>query len=110
LPFTQDVNQVSRFLADVRPLNNGNQDSAEDMVGGLLKARDLSWSAATRVLILIADAPCHGRQYHSLDDVFPTGDPSGITPESLLLEFKRNKVLSIYHSHFIIAPVNHCVV
>uniref|UniRef100_A0A1X7UR18 Alpha-type protein kinase domain-containing protein n=1 Tax=Amphimedon queenslandica TaxID=400682 RepID=A0A1X7UR18_AMPQE len=37
----------------------------------------------------IADAPCHGTQYHSGDDTYPNGDPAGITHESMMAEVVR---------------------
>jgi hypothetical protein len=105
LPFTQDLQSVSLFVAKLKAFDNDNKDEAEDMVGGLLKVRNLSWSANTRILIVIADAPCHGRRYHNVDDSFPGGDPSGITPEDILLELRRNKVCNILLLHVCLVNV-----
>ena len=41
------------------------------------------------MLIHIADAPCHGRQYHDIDDTYPSGDPGGISHESMMKEVVR---------------------
>lgn len=35
-------------------------------------------------MIHIADAPCHGKQYHSVDDDYPNGDPNGISHKSMM--------------------------
>jgi hypothetical protein len=56
-------------------------------LGGLCKAYELGWSAATRVMLIITDAPCHGTKYHTLkreEDVYPDGDPSGLSPEEMV--------------------------
>lgn len=39
----------------------------------------------------IADAPCHGTQYHThtVSDDYPNGDPAGITHESMMAEVVR---------------------
>lgn len=47
----------------------------------LQKVLDLNWHASTRVLVHLADYPCHGRQYHDYTsvehDAHMDGDPSG---------------------------------
>ena len=40
---------------------DGGGDVPEDCLGGLNAAANLSWQAPTRFLVLIADAPAHGR-------------------------------------------------
>ena len=43
----------------------------------------LDWEAlgsnTTRLLKHIADAPCHGTHYHTVDDSYPDGDPHGLS-------------------------------
>ena len=43
------------------------------------------------MLIHIADAPCHGTQYHSVvhKDSYPSGDPAKISHESMMAEVVR---------------------
>ena len=57
------------------------RDDAEDVCGGFEKALNQSWSSSsTKVAIIVADAPCHGRMYHNSDetsDRYPGGDPNG---------------------------------
>ena len=43
------------------------------MAGGIQKANGLSWSSPTRIAFLIADAPCHGLEFHDFDDTYPHG-------------------------------------
>ncbi len=45
--------------ASSSPLGGG--DIPEDVLGGLNAAANLSWQAPTRFLVLIGDAPAHGR-------------------------------------------------
>ena len=47
------------------------------------------YTFSIQVLIHIADAPCHGRQYHDIDDTYPSGDPAGIYHESMMKEVVR---------------------
>ncbi len=58
----------------------GGGDAPEDVFGGLEKALALSWSTTPRskVIFHMADAPCHGRDFHTLGgDSYPGGDPQG---------------------------------
>ena len=45
-----------------------------------------------QVLIHIADSPCHGKQYHDIDDTYPNGDPAGISHEMMMKEVERFNV------------------
>jgi len=53
----------------------GGNDAPEDMAGGIQKANGLSWNNPTRIAFLIADAPCHGSEFHRLADSYPGGTP-----------------------------------
>jgi hypothetical protein len=90
----EDRLAVMRFTNSVQEFKNmvGNQvakgggDDAEDVLGGLHVVRGLDWSSETRILYHIADAPCHGRDFHRSDcsDDFPEGDPNGLKPDDIL--------------------------
>ena len=47
------------------------------MGAGLQNTLNYEWKGNTRFAILIADAPCHGEQYHGIKkfDSMPKGDP-----------------------------------
>ncbi|PRP80235.1 hypothetical protein PROFUN_12174 [Planoprotostelium fungivorum] len=62
----------------------GGGDGPEDVCGGFDQALHLDWQSSTRLIIHIADAPCHGRQYHNFKDDYPEGDPTGLSLETLL--------------------------
>uniref|UniRef100_A0AC35FT87 Alpha-type protein kinase domain-containing protein n=1 Tax=Panagrolaimus sp. PS1159 TaxID=55785 RepID=A0AC35FT87_9BILA len=70
-------NTLSNFCGTL--IAEGGGDSPEDVFGGIQEALNLKWQEefGTKVIFHIADAPCHGRQYHNLDDEFPKGDPNG---------------------------------
>lgn len=91
----QQITQFRSFVEKVRAFGGG--DGPEDIVGGFQKALDLSWVSSSRIVMHIADAPCHGKRYHNMHDDYPSGDPSGIEPENLLSKFVDNRV----HYHFI---------
>ena len=65
LDFTDSVDTFKRFCDPI--IADGGGDIPEDVFGGLEKAGELGWTTdgSTRVLFHIADAPCHGREYHS---------------------------------------------
>jgi len=62
----------------------GGGDEPEDIAGGFFQALKLSWKSSTKLVIHIADAPCHGKQYHDSMDNHSNGDPEGRIPEDLL--------------------------
>lgn len=66
---------------------NGGGDTAEDIMGGLKCVFEkLSWrQTAVKVLIHIADAPCHGSMYHDgVNDSYTGGDKYGITHDQMM--------------------------
>lgn len=86
-----DFTDASTVLRAIRNVHaDGGDDFAEDVAGGLLQIRNLSWRPNdVNMIIHIADAPAHGRQFHSarLSDRFPRGDPNGIDPRDLISYF-----------------------
>jgi hypothetical protein len=78
-----NLQEFENVVGSVKAFGGG--DGPEDVAGGLDICTKLPWRASTRLLIHIADAPCHGSKYHKLlDDSYPQGDPSGLVPEELL--------------------------
>lgn len=64
---------------------NCSQESST-AVWVLQEVLNLSWKASTKLLIHFGDAPAHGRQYHNgrISDLYPDGDPNGVTLDSAL--------------------------
>ena len=89
LPFTKNVDDFVKFVG--KQSATGGGDPPEDVFGGLDAVLGLDWEADTRVLIHIADFPCHGERFHpsnSLDspDHALDGDEkdkNGLSAESL---------------------------
>jgi len=85
--------QVERFLQDIYA--DGGDDEAEDVAGGLDRVCGLTWGPSdVRMIFLIADAPAHGRIYHTprVSDRFPDGDPDGKDPRDSLRHLAQQEV------------------
>lgn len=73
LPFTPKIETAKTFLTKLRA--DGGGDTPEDVNGAFQKALfDLKWESSVRLLTHVADAPCHGKEFHSCDDSFPKGN------------------------------------
>jgi len=92
LDFTSDISEFVEFVSKIRA--GGGDDGPEDVFGGLHCAlNSLTWSqTTTKVLIHYADFPCHGREYHDMKDLYPDGDPKGITCDDLMTKLTQLKM------------------
>ena len=90
LDFTEDIKRVHKEISRLNPSEGG--DTPEAVADALNDARTkMSWGAdAYKVLLLVGDAPPHGRKYNRLeDDYFPDGCPKGLDPIHELEEIKN---------------------
>jgi hypothetical protein len=71
---------------------SGGGDGPEDVCGAFRQAFRLNWQSKARFIILILDAPCHGKDFHSWSDSHPDGDPGGDDPREQLKKFKKDGV------------------
>jgi len=56
-------------VKSVQALYCSGNDEPEDLLGGLDQALHLEWRSFTRLIVLIADAPCHGgKEFHDLEE------------------------------------------
>ena len=65
------VDNVDTFVDFINTLSaDGGGDAPEDVAGGLDKALKFAWDtqADARLLVLVADAPGHGKEFSSHDD------------------------------------------
>ena len=88
--FDNKVKRVHKLISSLRPSEGG--DTPEAVADGLHDAREkLSWETdAYKVVLLVGDAPPHGRNYNSIgDDYFPDGCPLGYDPIHEVQEFRR---------------------
>lgn len=86
----QDFTDVATLLERIRDVHaEGGDDCAEDVAGGLLQIKHLTWNDGdVKILVHITDAPPHGLQFHArnVSDRFPAGDPEGINPLTLITQ------------------------
>jgi hypothetical protein len=88
--FTEKIKAVYKEISALNPSEGG--DIPEAVADGLYDARTkLSWQKESyKVLLLVGDAPPHGRAYNALaDDYFPDGCPDGHDPRSEVQSLKR---------------------
>jgi hypothetical protein len=84
-PLTPDIASVRAVVAGVSA--DGGNDAPEDVAGGLAEAAKEVYTADVKSLILVADAPCHGKAFHHLSDRYPDGDPGGLDPLAQIRDF-----------------------
>lgn len=88
IPLSEDVTSVQRELMPVSA--SGGGDFPEDVAGGLRQTLDFfAWSGDVKVVLMVADAPAHGREYCSGGDDYPEGDPTGLDPKALVGDMAR---------------------
>jgi hypothetical protein len=88
--FTDKIKSVYKEISALNPSEGG--DIPEAVADGLYDARTkLSWQKESyKVLLLVGDAPPHGRAYNTLaDDYFPDGCPDGHDPRSEVQALKK---------------------
>ena len=84
--FTENITEFNNFLSKLDC--SGGGDEPEDVVGALGQALNMNWESNAKYAVLVADAPCHGKDYHNISyDKFPDGDPTGIKLEDLVKQF-----------------------
>jgi hypothetical protein len=73
LDFVTSIDSFKEFLAGLNA--TGGDDTPEDMANAIRETNKLSWANPSKVTFIIADAPCHGSEFHSCDDSYPHGTP-----------------------------------
>jgi len=89
--FTDRVKRVQKLIADLQPSEGG--DTPEAVADGLFDARTkLSWAKeAYKVLLLVGDAPPHGKKYNAIgDDYFADGCPHGYDPIEEVQQLRKD--------------------
>ena len=89
--FSEKIKRVHKLISSLKPSEGG--DTPEAVADGLFDARTkLSWERdAYKVLLLVGDAPPHGKKYNSIgDDYFPDGCPSGHDPIEEVQQFRKD--------------------
>ena len=94
IDFTLNIDDLYNQIKDLEV--DGGGDIPEDLAGGLELALKKNWGTGKKLAILITDAPCHGTEFHDLDqnkeiykDNFPNGYYEG---EEVYEDFQRRDI------------------
>ena len=92
IDFETDLDLFKSKLDEIKCIGGG--DDAEDVAGGLNSGLNMNWRSNARYAILIADAPGHGKQYHTeeVQDDYESGDPNGLVLEELMEKYVDNNI------------------
>ena len=92
IDFETDLDLFKSKLDEITAIGGG--DDAEDVAGGLNAGLNMNWRSNARYAILIADAPGHGKQYHTeeVQDDYESGDPNGLVLEELMEKYVDNNI------------------
>jgi hypothetical protein len=63
IDFLDEIDTFRVLVSEIEAFGGG--DECEDVFSGLNEVTKLEWSNESRVLFHIADAPCHGKRFHS---------------------------------------------
>ena len=93
--FNSSISAFETKLASVRA--HGGGDQCEDVIGGLKKTSELSWSLSNKVMIMCGDAPCHGARYYtSAGDNHKSGLPGVERAEPFLKDLIQKGVQTVF--------------
>ena len=98
--FTTNYEKLKNKIEEIEP--DGGIDIPEDIPGAFQLAFDKigrTWKGNTKIAILITDSPCHGVDFHNLNqnndeqrDEYPNGDPENRDIKELVRKFVKNKI------------------
>jgi hypothetical protein len=91
-----DSSALQRALVSVTATGGG--DTPEDCFGGIMAAAtQVTWSAPSKVIVWMGDAPQHGRQYNGgKSDDYPEGDPNGVTSSMIFERLSESGIILIF--------------
>ena len=93
--FTSNIDDIKKYIGTVQTISNN--DSPEDVTGGLDLGLKMTWKSKAKFAILIGDEPCHGKQYHNTNyysnDYHFNGCPNGFTIENLVEQYAKNSIV-----------------
>jgi len=91
--WTTDINEIKKHIKSI--VVSGGGDTPEAVGDGLKAALELGWRGDHRVLLLIGDAPPHGKRYHDgrCDDRWPEGCPVGNDPCEVAAQLYKQGVI-----------------
>lgn len=90
--FSPKLDVVKNYVASI--MCKGGRDIPEDINGGLQNVLRLGWQNFTRSIIHIADAPCHGMEYHdaNIGDNYENYAPEDKPFDELFTNLKKESI------------------
>ena len=98
--FTLNYEKLNNKIEEIEP--DGGIDIPEDIPGAFELALDKinkTWTGVHKYAILITDSPCHGIEFHDLNqnndeqkDEYPDGDPEGRNIREMIKKIVKNKI------------------
>jgi hypothetical protein len=99
--FSNDADAAIKFLNGLSA--EGGSDIPEDVNGGFQKViNQLKWTGDTKIIFHIADAPCHGKEFHNESDDYPDGAPEDVSWQELFNKMKAK------HMNYIFFKIEKC--
>ena len=97
IDFTVNIDDLYEQIKDLEA--DGGGDIPEDLAGGFELALKKDWGSGQKLAILVTDAPCHGTDFHDLDqnkkdykDNYPKGFYKAEEGEEVYEDFKRRDI------------------
>jgi len=89
--FTRKYEEMVEFIKGIKCEGGGN--GCIDIVTPLMEALKLDWSSDSNYVLLIVDAPAHGKNYHTdkYPDDYPEDDKNRLL-EKLASHYRKNKI------------------
>ncbi len=66
IDFTPNYEKIRDIINKIEP--DGGDDIPEDVLGAFELCLQKSWKSNNKIAFLITDSPCHGEQYHNLNN------------------------------------------
>jgi len=91
-PFSGSITDFEKFLHGQVAI--GGDDTCEDTLGGLWQASQFDWKYQNKMCVLIADAPCHGAEFHDgCQDEYPSGTfPGSRKAQDVIAALKQHEI------------------
>mmetsp|Transcript_16783 Transcript_16783/g.22004 ORF Transcript_16783/g.22004 Transcript_16783/m.22004 type:complete len:282 (+) Transcript_16783:95-940(+) len=89
--FTFDLDKIKSKISRIQPKGGG--DIPEDVQGAFRMGLELQWRKnSIKLAYFIADAPCHGSEYHTCTDSRREGNPAGLVLEDIIREYSDREI------------------
>ena len=88
---TSDYHSVLAVIKEQRA--SGGGDTPEDIARAFKHVGEIEFrEGATKLVVHVCDAPCHGKDYNTEHDNYPDGDPNGLDPSHQLAAFAQRGI------------------